>query len=83
MGASGMVNSLGHLLGGPAIGAIASAFGISIAIGLSSGAGAFLILPVIILTPLVWRPVRTPSEQTARSEKESTPTLSVEPGRDE
>ena len=35
MGASGMVNSLGHLLGGPAIGAIASAFGISIAIGLS------------------------------------------------
>lgn len=59
MGSQGLVNGLGHLVGGSEIGAIASAFGISLAIGLNAGVGLLLILPVILLTPLVWRPVET------------------------
>ena len=62
MGSQGLVNGLGHLLGGSEIGAIASAFGISLAIGLNAGVGLLLILPVIVLTPLVWRPVETFSD---------------------
>jgi predicted MFS family arabinose efflux permease len=58
-GASGTVNGLGHLLGGSEIGAIASAFDIGLAIGLNAAAGLLLILPVIFLTPLAWRPVAT------------------------
>ena len=57
MGSQGLVNGLGHLVGGVEIGAIASAFGISLAIGINAGVGLLLMLPVIILTPLVWRPV--------------------------
>lgn len=57
MGASGMVNGLGHLVGGSEIGAVASALGIGLAIGVNAGVGLFLILPVVVLTPLVWRPV--------------------------
>jgi predicted lipid-binding transport protein (Tim44 family) len=48
---------LGHLIGGVEIGAIAQAFTISLAIGLNAGIGLLLILPAIIWTPLVWRPV--------------------------
>ena len=62
MGSQGLVNGLGHLLGGSEIGALASAFGISLAIGLNAGVGLLLILPVIVLTPLVWRPVETFSD---------------------
>ncbi|MEK7814862.1 MAG: MFS transporter, partial [Chloroflexota bacterium] len=58
-GAVGTVNGLGHLLGGSEIGAIASAFDIGLAIGLNAAAGLLLILPVIFLTPLAWRPVAT------------------------
>ena len=57
MGSQGLVNGLGHLVGGVEIGAIAQAFTISIAIGFNAGIGILLMLPVIILTPLVWRPV--------------------------
>ena len=57
MGAQGTVNGLGHLIGGSEIGAIASAFGIGLAIGINAGAGLLLILTVIALTPLVRRPV--------------------------
>ena len=57
MGSQGLVNGLGHLIGGVEIGAIAQAFSISIAIGINAGAGILFMLPVIILTPLVWRPV--------------------------
>ena len=57
MGSQGLVNGLGHLIGGVEIGAIAQAFTISIAIGFNAGIGILLMLPVIILTPLVWRPV--------------------------
>ena len=57
MGSQGLVNGLGHLVGGVEIGAIASAFGISLAIGINAGVGLLLMLPVIALTPLVWKPV--------------------------
>ena len=53
MGSQGLVNGLGHLIGGVEIGAIAQAFSISIAIGINAGVGILFMLPVIILTPLV------------------------------
>ena len=56
---------LGHLIGGVEIGAIAQAFTISLAIGINAGIGLLFMLPVILLTPLVWRPVevyRRPDE---------------------
>ena len=57
MGSQGLVNGLGHLIGGVEIGAIAQLFSISVAIGANAGAGILLMLPVILLTPLAWRPV--------------------------
>ena len=57
MGSQGLVNGLGHLVGGVEIGAIAQAFTISIAIGINAGVGILFMLPVIIWTPLVWRAV--------------------------
>ena len=57
MGSQGLVNGLGHLVGGVEIGAIAQAFSISLAIGVNAGVGLLLMLPVIFLTPLVWRRV--------------------------
>ena len=59
MGSQGLVNGLGHLIGGVEIGAIASAFTISVAIGVNAGVGLLLMLPVVLLTPLVKRPVET------------------------
>jgi MFS family permease len=69
VGALGTVNGLGHLLGGSEIGAIAGAFGIGLAIGVNAAAGLILMLPVIILTPLVWRPVNVTSEETDHKEE--------------
>ena len=57
MGSQSLVNGLGHLVGGVEIGAIAQAFTISLAIGVNAGIGILLMLPVVLLTPLVWRPV--------------------------
>ena len=57
MGSQGLVNGLGHLIGGFEIGAIAQAFTISLAIGLNAGIGLLLMAPVMILTPLIKRAV--------------------------
>jgi len=57
MGSQGLVNGLGHLIGGVEIGAIAQTFTISIALGFNAGIGLLLMLPVVALTPLVKRPV--------------------------
>ena len=57
MGSQGLVNGLGHLIGGFEIGAIAQAFTISLAIGLNAGIGLLLMAPVLILTPLIKRAV--------------------------
>ena len=55
MGAQGVVNGMGHLVGGFEVGTIANSFGIGITIGLNSGVVIFLILMVMALTPLVKR----------------------------
>ena len=57
MGSQGLVNGVGHVAGGVGVGAIAQAFSISIAIGINAGASLLFMLPVILLTPLIWRPV--------------------------
>ena len=82
MGAQGVVNGLGHLIGGTEIGAIASAFGITMAIGLNAGAGILLILFVMVLTPLVKRQVDGADGSDARLEEHAEPTLSPEPEPD-
>ena len=57
MGSQGLVNGLGHLVGGFEIAALAQAFTISLAMGLNAGIGLLLIAPVMLLTPLIKRPV--------------------------
>ena len=63
MGAQGTVNGLGHLVGDYEIAAIANLFGIGLAIGLNAGVGLVLILPVALLTPLIFRQVGTHPEK--------------------
>ena len=75
MGAQGTVNGLGHLVGDYEIAQIASLFGITLAIGLNAGAGLLLILPVTLLTPLVFRQVGSPSKEASPAE-EALPGLS-------
>ena len=83
MGAQGVANGMGHLMGGTEIGAIASAFGITLAIGLNAGVGILLILLVMVLTPLVKRRVGSASEPAERPEDTVAPALSPEPGPDD
>ena len=61
MGSQGLVNGAGHLVGGTEIGAVAEAFGISIAIGLNAGFGLLMFVPVILFTPLVWQQLGVPA----------------------
>ncbi len=75
MGAQGTVNGLGHLVGDYEIAAIASLFGIGLAIGLNAGVGLLLILPVTLLTPLMFRQVGLPPENVSPAE-EALPGLS-------
>ena len=56
-GFSGVGQRVGYLVGGVEIGAIAGVFGNCLASGINAGVG--LLLPVIWLTPLVWRPVES------------------------
>ena len=72
MGAQGMVNGLGHLIGGSEIGAIASALGIGVAIGVNAGVGLLLILTVVVLTPLVRRPTRVNRGKTTGTKDAQT-----------
>lgn len=58
--AQGMVNSSRHLFGDSAIGALASAFGIGLVISLNAEVALVLLVPMLILTPLVWRPITGP-----------------------
>jgi MFS family permease len=81
MGAQGVVNGMGHLVGGTEIGAIASAFGISIAIGLNAGAGILLIFLVMVLTPLVKRHAVGAADPRAHSEEHAA--LTPEPELDD
>ncbi|MAQ54612.1 MAG: hypothetical protein CL719_07110 [Chloroflexi bacterium] len=79
MGAQGVVNGMGHLVGGTEIGAIASAFGISLAIGLNAGVGIFLILLVMVLTPLVKRHAAGTDDPRAQSREHAALTPEPEP----
>jgi len=72
---------MGHLVGGTEIGAIASAFGISIAIGLNAGAGILLIFLVMVLTPLVKRHGVGAADPRAHSEEHAA--LTPEPELDD
>ncbi len=83
MGAQGVTIGLGHLIGGTEIGAIASALGITLAIGLNAGAGILLILLVMVLTPLVRRPVGGASDPAACPVEHVGPTPSPESGPDD
>ena len=64
MGSQGLVNGLGHLVGGFEIAALAQAFTISLAMGLNAGVGLLLIAPVMLLTPLIKRPVEPHREES-------------------
>ena len=75
MGAQGTVNGLGHLIGDYEIAAVASLFGIGLAIGLNAGVGLLLILPVTLLTPLIFRQIGSPLEDASPTE-EALPGLS-------
>ena len=81
MGAMGMVIGAGNLVGGLEIGAIASAFGMALAIGVNAGAGILLILLLTVLTPLVRQSVGTISDEIARPEEGFAPTSSPEPSK--
>ena len=65
------------------IGWIADALGITFAIGLNAGVALLLILPVVILTPLVWQPVRNVSEEAATAGEASSSTGTSNTGREE
>ena len=65
MGSQGLVNGAGHLVGGTEIGAVAGAFGISIAIGLNAGFGLLMFIPVVLFTPLVWQQLTVPAARVS------------------
>ena len=72
MGAQGTVNGLGHLVGDYEIAALARIFGtggIGLAIGLNAGVGLLLILPVTLLTPLIFRRVGLVPENASPAEE--------------
>ena len=82
MGVQSLTNGTGQVVGPLEIGWIADAVSITFAIGLNAGVALLLILPAVFLTPLVWRPVETISEETTNAEA-SAPSSASNPGRDE
>ncbi len=83
MGAQGWAIGVGHLIGGPEIGAIASAFSMAFALVVNAGAGIFLILLVAVLTPLLRRTVGTASQDAQTSDESFATSVLPEPGRDD
>ena len=63
VGVNSLTNGAAQMVGPLEIGAIADALSITFAIGLNAGLALLLILPMVILTPLVWRPVGVISEK--------------------
>ena len=49
-------------LGGLAVGAVADFFSAQVAVGISALMGIALLIPVLAITPLAWRPVTAPEE---------------------
>ncbi len=83
VGINGLTNGGAQVVGPLEIGLIADALGITFAIGLNAGAALLLILPVVILTPLVWQPVRSISEEATHAEEAKASSTASNPGRDE
>ena len=81
VGVNSLTNGTAQVVGPLEIGWIADAVNIAFAIALNAWVAMLLILPAVILTPLVWRPLRTISEETANGEEASAPSITSNPGR--
>ena len=81
VGVNSLTNGTAQVVGPLEIGWIADAVNIAFAIALNAWVAMLLILPAVILTPLVWRPLRTISEETANWEEASAPSVTSNPGR--
>ena len=79
VGVNSLTNGAGQVVGPLEIGWIADTVSITFAIGLNAGVAMLLILPVIILTPLVWRPLETVLEQPTHPELASAPSVTSIP----
>ncbi len=83
VGVNSLTNGAGQVVGPLEIGWIADTVSITFAIGLNAGVAMLLILPVIILTPLVWRPLETASEHPTHPEPTSGPSVAANPSGEE
>ncbi|MFB3097274.1 MAG: MFS transporter [Dehalococcoidia bacterium] len=83
VGVNSLTNGTGQVAGPLEIGWIADAVSITFAIGLNAGVAMLLILPVVILTPLVWRPLDTVLEQPTHPEPASAPSVTSNPSGEE
>ena len=83
VGVNSLTNGTAQVVGPLEIGWIADAMSITFAIGANAAVAMLLILPMVILTPLVWRPVETVSDQSAPPEQPDAPAVSADPRREE
>jgi MFS family permease len=83
VGVNSLTNGAGQVVGPLEIGWIADTVSITFAIGLNAGVAMLLILPVIILTPLVWRPLETASEHPTHPEPTSGSSVAANPSGEE
>jgi MFS family permease len=68
MGLISVCIGIGTPLGALEIGAVAAAFSTQGAISVNALAGLFLLLPVVVLTPLAWRPAAQPPAVPAQEQ---------------
>jgi MFS family permease len=66
MGLLSLCIGVGTPLGTAEIGAVAASFSTQWAISVNALAGLLLLLPALVLTPLVWRPLALPPPVTAK-----------------
>ncbi len=83
VGVNSLTNGTAQVVGPLEIGWIADAVNIAFAIALNAWVAMLLILPAVILTPLVWRPLFTISEHATDAEDASAPSVASNPGRNE
>ena len=82
VGVNSLTNGTAQVVGPLEIGWIADIVSITFSIGLNAGVALFLILPVVILTPLVRRPLAIVLEQSAQSEQASAPPVTPNLGEE-
>ena len=83
VGVNSLTNGTAQVVGPLEIGGIADALGLTFAIGLNAGVAILLILPVALLTPLVWRPISTILERATNGEEASAPSVTSNPSGEE